>query len=62
MEKGWPPEKEMRTIMETARSAIHARDLNERLWTETAKYAINQTEKSSDNGNSPIDVCFDLFY
>lgn len=54
-------EREMRTIVESARSAIHARNLNENLWAEAISYAtftLNQTGKSSVTGKSPVDLWF----
>lgn len=54
-------EREMRTVVESARSAIHARDLNENLWAEAVNYAvftINQTGTSSCEGKSPAELWF----
>lgn len=54
-------ERKMRTIVESARSAIHTKDLSESLWAEAVNYAvftINQTGKSSVNGKSPADLWF----
>ncbi|KAG5868348.1 hypothetical protein JTB14_036264 [Gonioctena quinquepunctata] len=51
----------MRTIVESARSAIHARNLNENLWAEAVNYAvfiINQTGKSSQDDKCPADLWF----
>ncbi|KAG5887625.1 hypothetical protein JTB14_036270 [Gonioctena quinquepunctata] len=51
----------MRTIVESARSAIHARNLNENLWAEAVNYAvftINQTGKSSQADKCPADLWF----
>ncbi|KAG5876684.1 hypothetical protein JTB14_019432 [Gonioctena quinquepunctata] len=54
-------EREMRTIVESARSAIHARNLNENLWAEAVNYAVftmNQTGKSSQDDKCPADLWF----
>lgn len=54
-------EREMRTVVEAARSAIHAKDLEENLWAEAVNYAvftINQTGTSSVKGRSPAELWF----
>lgn len=54
-------EREMRTIVEAARSAIHANELNENLWAEAVNYSvftINQTGKSTVEGKSPAELWF----
>lgn len=54
-------EREMRTIVDAARSALHAKDLNEVLWAEAINYAvftINQTGTSSVQNKSPADLWF----
>lgn len=54
-------EREMRTVVESARSAIHARKLNENLWAEAINYAVftlNQTGRSSVKGKSPAELWF----
>lgn len=54
-------EREMRTIVESACSAIHTQDLNKNLWAEAINYAvftINQTGTSSVNGKSPAELWF----
>lgn len=54
-------EREMRTVVESARSAIHARSLNENLWAEAVNYAVftlNQTGTSSVKGRPPADLWF----
>lgn len=54
-------EREMRTIVEAARTVIHARGLNENLWGEAVNYAvftINHTGTSSVKGKSPVDLWF----
>lgn len=54
-------EREMRTVVESARSAIHARNLNENLWAEAVNYAVftlNQTGTSSLKGQSPAELWF----
>lgn len=54
-------EREMRTVVEAARSAIHANGLNETLWAEAVNYAvftINQTGTSSVPGKSPAELWF----
>lgn len=54
-------EREMRTVVEAARSVIHAKDLDENLWAEAINYSvftINQTGTSSVKGMSPADLWF----
>lgn len=54
-------EREMRTIVEAARSAVHARNLDESLWAEAVNYVVftlNQTGTSSVKGKSPADLWF----
>lgn len=54
-------EREMRTVVEAARSVIHARNLNENLWGEAVNYVVftlNQTGTSSVKGKSPADLWF----
>lgn len=54
-------EREMRTVVELARSAIHAQDLNENLWAEAVNYAVftlNQTGTSSLKDKSPAELWF----
>lgn len=54
-------EREMRTIVESARSILHARKLGESLWAEAINYAvftINQTGKSSVKDKSPAELWF----
>lgn len=54
-------EREMRTVVESARSAIHAHNLNENLWAEAVNYAVftlNQTGTSSLKGDSPAEFWF----
>lgn len=54
-------EREMRTVVESARSAIHAQDLNANLWAEAVNYAIftlNQTGTSSQKNKSPAELWF----
>lgn len=51
-------EREMRTVVEAARSAIHAEGLNENLWAEAVNYAVftlNQSGTSSCKGKTPAD-------
>uniref|UniRef100_A0A1B6DZF0 Retroviral polymerase SH3-like domain-containing protein n=1 Tax=Clastoptera arizonana TaxID=38151 RepID=A0A1B6DZF0_9HEMI len=51
----------MRTVVEAARSAIHARNLNEKLWAEAVFYSVftlNQTGTSSVKGKSPAELWF----
>ena len=51
----------MRTVVEAARSAIHARGLNENLWAEAVNYAVfilNQTGTSSLKSRSPAELWF----
>lgn len=54
-------EREMRTIVEAARAAIHADGLDERLWAEAMNHAIftiNQTGTSNVPGKSPAELWF----
>lgn len=54
-------EREMRTVVEAARSAIHTRNLNENLWAEAVSYAVftlNQTGTSTVKGKSPAELWF----
>ena len=52
-------EREMRTIVEAARTALHAQNLNENLWAEAVNYAvvtINQTGTSTVVDKSPANL------
>lgn len=54
-------EREMRTIVEATRTAIHSNGLDKRLWAEAANYAvftINQTGTSSVEGKTPAQLWF----
>lgn len=54
-------EREMRTIVEAARAAIHADSLDERLWAEAMNhviFTINQTGTSNVPGKSPAELWF----
>lgn len=54
-------EREMRTVVEATRTAIHANRLDKRLWAEAANYAIftiNQTGTSSVEGKTPAQLWF----
>lgn len=54
-------EREMRTVVESARSAIHGRKLNENLWAEAVNYAVftlNQSGTSTLSGKSPADLWY----
>lgn len=54
-------EREMRTVVEAARTAIHARDLDENLWAEAVNYAVftlNQTGTSALKRRSPAELWF----
>lgn len=54
-------EREMRTVVEAARSTIHARNLEENLWAEAVNYAVfrlNQTGTSTVQDKSPADLWF----
>lgn len=54
-------EREMRTIVEAARSEIHNCDLDENLWAEAINHAvftINQTGTSSIENQSPAELWF----
>lgn len=49
----------MSTIVESARSAIHAQELNENLWAEAVNYAVltlNQTGTSSLKGKNSAEL------
>ena len=54
-------EREMRTIVEMARTMIHSKNLNVNLWAEavnTAVYIINRTYINDNNGKSPYEIWF----
>ena len=54
-------ERGMRTVVEAARSVIHARSLDVNMWGEAVNYVvftINQTGTSSVKGKSPADLWF----
>lgn len=54
-------EREMRTVVEAARSVIHGMNLNQNLWAEAINYAVftlNQTGTSSVKGKSPAELWF----
>lgn len=54
-------EREMRTIVEAARTAIHMNELDEKLWAEAMNHAIftiNQTGTSNVPGKSPAELWF----
>ncbi|KAK9870289.1 hypothetical protein WA026_006376 [Henosepilachna vigintioctopunctata] len=54
-------EREMRTVVEAARTVLHARNLNENLWAEAVNYSVftlNQTGTSSVENKSPADLWF----
>lgn len=54
-------EREMRTVVEAARSVIHCKNLNENLWAEAVNYAVftlNQTGTSSCKGKVPAELWF----
>lgn len=54
-------ERENRTVVEAARTVMHARGLDSSLWAEAVNYAvftINQTGTSSVKGKSPADLWF----
>lgn len=54
-------EREMRTVVEAARTAIHANGLSKRLWAEAANHAIftlNQTGTSTIEGKTPAQLWF----
>lgn len=55
-------EREMRTVVEAARSSIHARNLNTNLWSEAVNYVVftlNQTGTSSVKNKSPAELWFE---
>lgn len=54
-------EREMRTVVEAARTVLHENNLDENLWAEAMNYAvftINQTGTSSVKGKSPSNLWF----
>ena len=54
-------EREMRTIVESARSVIRAIDLDFKLWGEAVNYVVftlNQTGTSTVDGKSPAELWF----
>jgi hypothetical protein len=54
-------ERENRTLVESARSMIHAKDLPIKLWAEavnTSVYILNKTGPSSVKGKSPYELWF----
>ena len=54
-------EREMRTIVEMARTMIHSKNLDVNLWAEavnTAVYIINRTYINDNNGKSPYEIWF----
>lgn len=54
-------EREMRTIMESARTMIHTRDLDGNLWAEavnTAVYVLNRTGTSTIKDKSPYELWY----
>lgn len=60
-EQNGSAEREMRTIVEAARTMIHAKNLPIKLWAEatnTAVYILNRTGSSSIAGVSPFELWF----
>ena len=54
-------EREMRTVVESARSVIHAKDLDVKLWAEAVNYVVftlNQTGTSTVDSKSPAELWF----
>lgn len=60
-EQNGSAEREMRTIVESARTMLHSKKLPIKLWAEavnTAVYILNRTGKSSIEGVSPFELWF----
>lgn len=60
-EQNGSAEREMRTIVEAARSMIYSKDLSRKLWAEavnTAVYVINRTGTSTIKGKTPYELWF----
>lgn len=52
-------ERDNRTIVESARAMLHAKNLSTRLWAEavnTSRYILNRTPTSSNNGKTPFEL------
>lgn len=52
-------EREMRTIVEAARTMFHAKNLDMKLWAEavnTATYVLNRTDKSTIKHKTPFEL------
>lgn len=57
--KNGAAERENRTLVESARSMMHAKGLPLHLWAEavnTAQYILNRTATSSVEGKSPLEI------
>lgn len=60
-EQNGSAEREMRTIVESARSMIHAKGLNENLWAEAvnlAVYLLNRSGTSTVKGKTPYELWY----
>lgn len=58
-EQNGKAERDNRTLVEAARTMLHAKKLPKRLWAEavnTAAYVLNRTGKSKESGRSPFEV------
>lgn len=58
-EQNGSAEREMRTIVESARSMVHAKGLNENLWAEAvnlAVYVLNRSGTSTIKGKTPYEL------
>lgn len=54
-------ERENRTVMESARSMIHAKQMNPKIWAEavhTAVYVLNRTGTSTVKGSTPYELWY----
>jgi transposase InsO family protein len=62
-EQNGAAEQENRTIVESARSMLHASGLPKELWAEaciTAVYILNQTGPTPVEGKTPLELWMDL--
>lgn len=58
-EQNGKAERENRTLVEAARTMLHAENFPKKLWAEainTAVFVLNRTGKSHENGRSPFEV------
>lgn len=60
-EQNGKSERDMRTIVEAARTMMHSKNMNENLWAEavnTAVYVLNHTGTSTIEGKTPYELWF----